>query len=501
MNELLFSMPIATLALLVASHRTPRFKYKALIKLSGYTVFSLFIALLYFLERIDDFSLVLGISFIPISLLVSLYTIPYMEKNKYPPRLEIAMDLFLSSIIFAYVAPSFLLMVIAWTAGEIVGYVLIRLGEEHSVEGSLTSSRGFIFTSTFTYEISVFTLITLSIIFTTTSIGLSELMKPFTYPTSIAIIPAVIIPPLIVGFVTKTANIPLHFWLPSAHSSAPSPASATLSGLMVSLGYYGLYRLVNLIEVDPYRVYITWFFILIGFLSILYGGLQALSERDVKKLLAYSTIATNGFVSAVFGLYVLQPLTINKWILAISILMHAAYKTTLFCEAGLVEIAHGTRYIHGVRGFIRISPISSIGSIAAILSLLGVPGTIGFIAKILAIYSSINAGEVDLLITTVSLLSILSYIIISALIGLKYIRIHYSDFSPKVEVLVSNLEREIQAPVLALGLLNTLLSFIVLAIGAYIYSYIIALITPLSVLITYIAYTNLRVQSRVWEHG
>lgn len=501
MEVITFLVLVTSLTLLFLSHRLHSFTQKVLTKVASFFFLSALIVLLYLTNSIDDFSLALGLSFAPISLLISIYTVPYMERNKYPAQLEIAMDFFLLSIILAYVAPSFILMVIAWTIGEILGYMLIRLGEEHSIEGSLTSSRGFIFTSTLTYEISVFTLITLSIIFTTTSIGLSELMKPFTYKAGIAMIPVIMIPPLVVGFVTKTANIPLHFWLPSAHSSAPSPASATLSGLMVSLGYYGLYRLVNLIDIQAYREHITWFFIVVGLLSTIYGGSQALSERDVKKVLAYSTIATNGFVSIVFGLYTLQPSSLNMWLLAISILMHATYKTTLFCEAGLIEIVYGTRYIHGVRGFIRFASISSVGGIAAVLSLLGVPGTIGFIAKLLAIYSSINASNLDLYVTVFSLLSILSYIVVSALIGLKYVRVYYSDLTSKVEVLVPNPGRNVQTPVLILGLFNVLFSFIVFATGTHIYSYLVALITPLPIFVTYMAYMNLRVQSMGLRHG
>jgi len=116
------------------------------------------------------------------------------------------MDLFLVSIITAYISPNFLLLVISWTIAELLGYILVKLGEEHSTEGSLTSSRGFIFTSTMTYELSVFTMITLSIIFTTLNIGISQLIKPFSTINTLIEVSPYLIPLLILGFFVKTAK-------------------------------------------------------------------------------------------------------------------------------------------------------------------------------------------------------------------------------------------------------------------------------------------------------
>ncbi|MEM0001012.1 MAG: proton-conducting transporter membrane subunit [Desulfurococcaceae archaeon] len=486
----------ASVTLLVLSNYVDKgVYYRVLGKLVGYVLLICTVILLYQFGLVDSFSLSLGLSFTLISFLISVYTLFYREAHHYPKHLETLIDLFLVFIISAYIAPSFILMIVAWTSGEILGYVLIKLGEEHSSEGPLTSSRGFIFASTLTYEISVFTLITLSIIFTTAGIGLYELMKPFTQQLAVVAIPVIIIPLLVVGFITKTANIPLHFWLPSAHSSAPSPASATLSGLMVSLGYYGLYRVISVVDIDAYRAPISWFFVLVGFLSIMYGGFQALAQRDVKKLLAYMTIATNGFISVVFGLYVMRPLDITKWTLVIGMVMHAAYKATLFCESGLIEVVYGTRYVHGIRGFARIASLSTMGSILAILSLLGVPGTLGFIAKLLAVYNSILIVGTDSAMSVTSLLAFLAYIIISALAALKYARIYYDGASSRVKALVEKLDWGLQAPVLVLGLLNVLLCVLVVAFLTQEYGYILALITPLPIITMYLAHAQFRITS------
>lgn len=485
-----------SLVSLFISFRVKVLSLKILSKTMGYAIIIITITLLYSIELLDQISLTLGYIFTLISLLISVYTTSYQIFHHYPSRLEVLMDLFLVSIISVYIAPSFILMVTAWTISELLGYILIRLGEEHSIEGSLTSSRGFIFTSTLTYEISVFTLITMSVVFTAANIGLYELTKSFTATRDIAIaIPLIIVPLLILGFMVKMANIPLHFWLPSAHSSAPSPASATLSGLMVSLGYYGLYRVLNIVDISEYRIYVSWFFIVIGFLTIVYGGFQALEQRDVKKILAYSTIATNGFVSTIFALYILSPTETMTWALIIAILMHAAYKTTLFCEAGLVEIVYGTRYVHGVRGFVKIAPISTIGGSLAVFSLLGVPGTMGFVAKLIAIYSAILMLNSQVTIAITSIVAFLAYIAISALIALKYARIYYGARSSKIEVLVDKIDKQIQIPILTLGLFNVALNAILIAeLGAIRYGYILALISLLPIMTTYLAYSQFKAQ-------
>jgi len=486
----------ASIALLALSHYAGNHAYKFVGKLVGYTLLLYSAIFLHQLNLIDVFSLVLGVASIPISLAISMFTTLYSVAHHYPNYLELLMDAFLVSIISAYIAPSFIFMIIPWTIGEILGYVLIKIGEERSLEGPLTSSRGFIFTSTLTYEISIFTLITLSLVSISAGMGLYELMKPFTQYYALISLPVVVIPLVVVGFLTKMANIPLHFWLPSAHSSAPSPASATLSGLMVSLGYYGLYRVFSLVNIEGYRAPLSWFFTAVGFMSILYGGFQALSQRDIKRFLAYSTIATNGFVSVVFGLYVLHPIDLLHWTLLMSIVMHAAYKTTLFCESGLIEAVYGTRYVHGIRGFAKVAPVSTMGGLFAVLSLLGVPGTLGFIAKLLAVYNAIIIMPVDFYASIASLIAFSSYIVISALVALKYARLYFDGTPSRVNALAKRLERSVQIPVFILGLFNALMSAIIIPLVSELYSSLIIITVAIAIATAYLAHSHLKMQIR-----
>lgn len=454
------------------------------------------------LGLIDEISFFLGVVFACVSFFISVYAYYYGKDMGYGSGLYPLVDIFLATIVLTYVSPSFVFFVTAWTIAEIIGYTLIKLGEEHSTEGSLTSSRGFLVTSTLTYEVSAFTLIVVSMTSFAANIGVARLLEPFTHispaplEASSALAPF-LIGLLVIGFIIKAANVPLHFWLPSAHSSAPSPASAALSGLMVSLGYYGLYRVMQLIEAGPYRAGLGYTLLALGLLSVIYGGTMSYRQRDAKLLLAYSTIATDGFVSTLFSLYALAPSELSKWVLVLGMAMHASYKATLFCEAGLIEVIYRTRYIHGVRGLTRISPLSSFGGLLAIMSLLGVPGTIGFSAKLLSIYVTVNNIELMPLASVIALLSIALYVVFSAIIAISYSKIYFGARHPRIPFNERPPGLGIQLPVAALGLFNVLFNAALFALspigelGAA-----LSLISPVSLLASYITYMRFRAPVR-----
>lgn len=450
----LLIVSIISLVILNLSHRTKKIGVSVTLKLAGFSGIGLLAFLAHLFNYIDLVSLVLGVCFATLSLLISLYTISYAASLGYGKSLESFMDMFLASITLTYIAPTLAIFAIAWTISEVLGYIVIRVGEEHSIEGSLTSSRGFILTSTLTYELSVFTLVSVSMIVVSTHVGLSLLITPFTsvkYPVTI---PPFFLPLILLGFITKAANVPLHFWLPSAHSSAPSPGSAALSGLMVSLGYYGLYRVLEMVSINEYRELLAYLFLALGMLTVLYGGAQAINQRDVKRLLAYSTIATNGYVSLLFAMYALNPSELTNWTLVLGIVMHATYKATMFCEAGLIEAVYGTRYIHGIRGIVRVLGLSTVGGLLAVFSLLGTPGTLGFASKILSVITAVSLFEFNSVFALVTIAGLVVYMTLSALIALRYARIYFGTTKTRIFNDIISPPKTSQLPVLLLGVMN-----------------------------------------------
>ncbi|MEM4869177.1 MAG: proton-conducting transporter membrane subunit [Desulfurococcaceae archaeon] len=486
---------LTSLMLITISHYSNRKELVFTLKTSGYILLGLLVYLLHLQGLIDETSTILGLAFTSLSYLISLYSAEYTSILGYEKPFEVSMEFFLITIVLTYVAPTFLLFVVAWTLSEILGFIVIRKGEEHSLEGPLTSSRGFILTSTLTYEISIFTLIALAFMITVSNLGLSMLNTPFNSMQGFLEVPIYIMPLILIGFIAKTANIPLHFWLPSAHSSAPSPGSAALSGLMVSLGYYGLYRILGIAKIDHQREIIAYAFLVLALFTLIYGGLQSINQRDVKKMLAYSTIATNGYVSLLFAMHVFYPSTVTWWAFILGILMHAAYKTTLFCEAGLIEIAYGTRYIHGVRGIIKDMPLSTFGGVLATLSLLGLPGTVGFLSKLLAFLVALTLITMNSFFATATVISIMSYVILSALIALRYARVYFGASSLKTFTSTRAIPRGIQTPVMLMGLTNSAFALLVLQQFSLEIGLLLIAALAFSIMALYIVYSYFKAYS------
>ena len=409
---------------------------------------------------IDGFSLTLSLVSFTAGLATTYFSELYSRKGGYPTYLPATIGLFAYSTSLAYLAPNLIFLIIAWSIMEIVGFILVRVGEEHSTEGSLRATRGYIFASTSTFELTAFTLIVASLpVLAISSTGI--LFQGFTHPNQVIVVDSpLLISILFAGFITKSALFPLHFWLPGAHSAAPSPASALLSGLTTPLGFYGLYRLSQVVSFKGYDTTISIALLAMGFISILYAGLQALSQRDGKMMLAYTTITTNGFISTLFSLYIINPGDVFlKLLILLALVMQMSYKTTLFCDIGVVELSYGTRYVHGLRDLSERLRVSSVGALLSSLTLLGVPGTIGFLVKLASIYyiTSKLLTAVDCT-TALSLASVVAYIAFSMLVGLKYLAIYMPTIKRSHDSVFEfkNPGTSIQFPVLLLGSLNIL---------------------------------------------
>ncbi|RLG80464.1 MAG: Na+/H+ antiporter subunit D [Thermoprotei archaeon] len=402
-------------------------KRHRILRLLMYTSIAIIATYLYSSRSIDAISLVLALPSTYVSLFISLYTDTYSEENRYPPYLPVLIDSFSLTMISAFIAPNLLGLVTMWTIAELVGFILVSIGEKHSIEGGTKASKIFLFISTMKFELSVFTLIaiaSLTVVGASTAVAWYEpLTIPYWELAKLGIeIPLFALPLAIIGFITKMGLVPLHFWLPEAHSVAPSPASALLSGVMTAMGVYGLLRLVEIYTMD--HTFLVYTLLLLGSLSIIYGGLQSAIQRDGKKLLAYSTIAGNGFTALALSYYVYTFSPIGLATLLVAVLSHMGYKTTLFLNTGLLEQMTGFRYIHRSRGLATITPLASAGGLLALFSLIGIPPTAGFTAKLLLLIELISSLDA---VTGLLLLASIAYIVISVIIALTYAKVYFGE--------------------------------------------------------------------------
>ncbi len=411
-----------------SSYRISVYKYRVLVKTLGYIVLGFLTLLYYYNGFIDITSLILSLISIYVIIPVSAYTEYYILLAEYPRSLPIAIDLFSILLVTVFISPNILFLALSWTIAELLGFYLVGVGERHSIEGSTRASKRFLFVSSLTFELSLFTLIYVSIFMLTTIVVSVEdivgaLLKPFqALVENKAYAPTYTLPLLTIGFLAKSAILPLHFWLPDAHSVAPAPASALLSGVMTSMGLYGFYRLLSITYCPDQQLLYTVLLVL-GLVSIVYGGLQAYVQRDGKRFLAYSTIACNGFslTMLVYYMYSGSVTAFTAFLLAVA--AHMGYKTTLFLDIGLAEQVTGLRLLHRLRGLSHILPYASIGGLLALFSILGVPPTTGFLSKLLAVLMVFE--RIPCLESILVLLSVLAIIVVSIMIVTKYIPVYY----------------------------------------------------------------------------
>lgn len=219
---------------------------------------------------------------------------------------------------------------------------------------------------------------------------------------------------LISGFGLKAAIIPFHAWLPDAHSSAPSPISAMLSGVLIkAVGIYVLIRLFFNMFVFSQEIALV--ITALGTISMVIGALLAIMQWDLKRLLAYSSISQIGYVVMAFGMgMILLVRGDNSGAAALSIaggiyhlVNHAVFKGLLFLNAGALEHRLDTRDLKKMGGLSRVMPVTSSTSFMASMSISGIPPFNGFFSKLIIIIAAIN-GRFYLLAVLAVIVSIIT---------------------------------------------------------------------------------------------
>ena len=201
----------------------------------------------------------------------------------------------------------------------------------------------------------------------------------------------------------KSAQVPFHFWLPRA-MAAPTPVSAYLhSAAMVAAGVFLIGRVYPLVERFDWLMNCL---LLIGVLSMVTGGVLALTRDVLKQVLAYSTISQYGYVVVMFGLG-------GKYGVAgasFYVVAHALSKSSLFLTAGAVTEATGEKALSGVGGLARRMPLLAIGSLMSALGLIGMPLTLGFFKDELFFAAGDHRGRLFAVITVVGAALTFTYI-------------------------------------------------------------------------------------------
>ncbi len=209
------------------------------------------------------------------------------------------------------------------------------------------------------------------------------------------------------AFTFKSAVFPNHFWLPDAHPEAPTPVSAALSGLVVKMGAYATLRFMYTIfgpnsTLDTgiggisLRDAILIVILVLGAISAILGSLVMIIQDDIKRLLAYSTIAHLGiiFMGLGIGLKGVNDVLVSMAITGVVLhtINHSFGKTLLFMASGVYTKAVNSRNINMMRGLGKLMPATTALVVLGLLHLLGVPPLGGFFSKLLIYNALINSG-------------------------------------------------------------------------------------------------------------
>ncbi len=195
----------------------------------------------------------------------------------------------------------------------------------------------------------------------------------------------------LIGFGIKAGMFPLHVWLPDAHPVAPSPASALHSGIMLKTGVYGLFRILfHIYSIDLLReTGMTFLLAALAVITILFGSAVAITQEDLKRRLAYSSIGQMGYI--LLGLAILNEQALIGTIF--HIFSHAIMKSTLFLAAGAIIKQTGKRKITELAGIGREMPYTMVAFAFASLAMIGLPPFNGFLSKWSLSLGALDAGR------------------------------------------------------------------------------------------------------------
>ena len=185
------------------------------------------------------------------------------------------------------------------------------------------------------------------------------------------------------AFMVKIPMFPFHIWLPQAHVEAPLAGSVLLAGIMLKLGAYGFIRLA--IPIYPHAFYYySPVLLLISLCSIIYGGLSTLRQSDMKRLIAYSSVAHMGF--ATYALFNPNNVELGLISCIIILIAHGFTSPGLFCVVGIIYERYHTRIIRYYSGLGVIMPILGVFAFLFTLCSIAFPGSLNFIGEILIIF-------------------------------------------------------------------------------------------------------------------
>jgi len=330
--------------------------------------------------KLDGLSVILSAFISSLSFIIMVYSIGYMGKEKGLTRYYSLMLLFIGSMLGLVLAGNLIQLYFFWELVGICSALLIAFWNER-VEARKAGFKAFLITRIGDASLLIALLLMLSTFNSVSYDRIFSLIKDFD--NGLLSLIAILI---LIGCIGKSAQFPLHIWLPDA-MEGPTPVSALIhAATMVNAGVYLLARMFPLFELT---INVLLIVVVIGSISMILGASLAITSKDLKRILAYSTISNLGLMFLSIG--------IGNWLLSIyHLISHGIFKALGFLSAGSVIHSLKSRDIDEMGGLKDFMKLTYIGFLISVLAMSGLPPLVGFWTKELilsyAIKSNIYAG-------------------------------------------------------------------------------------------------------------
>ncbi|RME68043.1 MAG: DUF4040 domain-containing protein [Verrucomicrobia bacterium] len=318
---------------------------------------------------LDGFGGLLALLISGVGTLIVIYASGYLAGHRDLGRLLLLLFFFMASMLGLVLADNVILLFVFWELTSITSYLLVGFNHEDKAArakalqallvtgaGGLAMLAGFILLGT-----------------TAESWRLSEIVQAGDLVRSSPVYGA-LTACIIIGAAAKSAQVPLHFWLPNA-MAAPTPVSAFLhSATMVKAGVFLLAKLSPALDGT-----LLWHGSLsvLGSATLITGAVLGIVQTDLKRILAYTTLSVLGILTLLIGIG--TELAIKSMV--VFLLGHALYKAALFMVAGTVDHETGTRDVRRLGGLRRAMPVTAVAALLAAFSKAGFPPFFGFVGK------------------------------------------------------------------------------------------------------------------------
>ncbi|HSK93555.1 MAG TPA: putative monovalent cation/H+ antiporter subunit A [Candidatus Angelobacter sp.] len=357
---------------------------------------------------LDGLGMLFALLISGIGTLVVVYAGGYLSGDRRLGRFYLILFGFMASMLGVALADNVILLYVFWALTGLTSYLLIGF-DSHSATARRAALQALL--TTFAGELALLAGV-LMLARAGGSFQISELVErgdriaadPLFAPMMVL---------LVAGALTKSAQFPFHYWLPNA-MEAPTPVSAYLhSATMVKAGVYLLARFSPIFAGTD-----LWLWLVggSGAITMVLGGVLALHQTDLKRLLAYSTVSALGIMTFLLGLG--TEYAVNAAV--VFLIGHALYKGTLFLVAGILDHETGMRDASRLSGLRRAMPLTTVAAVLAAFSMAGLLPFFGFIGKELVYEATLDAVDLaPALLTAAVLLPNVAFVVVAIVAGVR----------------------------------------------------------------------------------